>query len=330
MAIYKLSQGVPNSISGHIKGWFSKNILLKISAFSLAVFLWFHSLTNAIHQQEYRVPIGVTVADTSLVDLARDHGDARILLEGQGKEFLKLLFRKPRAHLAITDRKPMKLELPLSPHDVVMPEGVGLRTVAVLEPRSIEIELDHLVRRVIPISPVIEPSSERFAQQSNLVLEPREVLVAGAKKELKGLKEIRTVSVRLPSASGDYEIEAELDLSAFQTLKTSTKSVRIQGTLERVIERKLQNIPVEVIGSLGSTYRAKPETIDLIVTGIESRVASLSPREVKAVLEVDIPPAGETYFSPRITLPESVELISEQPKLFRAVPLDSVSGQRIR
>jgi YbbR domain-containing protein len=327
MAKLKLSQGVPRSIYTQIKSWFSKNVLLKISALALAVFLWFHSATNRVHQQEYRVPIHVNVTDTSLVDVARDHGNARVLLEGQGKEFLKLLLRKPSVQFAVTDRKPARAEFPLSPHDVIIPEGVDLRSVAVLEPRAVEVELDYLIRRVVPVSPVVELAGEGFVQGSQIVVEPPEILVTGSKRELKGLQAVPTMSVTLPSASGEYEVEAQLDLSGFLTLTTSVKSVRITGAIERVIERKLQNIPVEVIGKMGSDYRAKPETIDLIVTGIESRVASLSPREVKAALEVNSPPFGETYFSPRITLPENVELISEQPKLFRAVPRDSLSQQ---
>jgi hypothetical protein len=330
MAVFKLSQGVPTSISAQIKGWFSKNILLKIAALALAVFIWFDSAMNRIHQQDYRIPILVTVADTTLVDTVGDHGSARVLLEGEGKDFLKLLLRKPIAHFTVTEREPRKIEFPLSPQDVVMPEGMDLRAVSVLEPRTIEIELDRFMRRVLPVSPVIEPGGKGFLQESSILVEPPEVPVAGARSELKGLTSIPTMPVALPSTSGEYVVEADLDLSGFVTLTTSVKRVKVKGTVERVIEKKLEDIRVEVTGSLASGYRAKPETIDLIITGIESTVMHLSSAEVRAVLEVNDPPAVETYYSPRITLPENVELISEQPKLFQAVPRDSLAEHEVQ
>ncbi len=328
MPTFRIGAGDPRSLSIHIKGWFSKNILLKIASLSLAVFLWFYSATSRVQQEEYLVPISVVVEDTSLVDLRRDHGNASILFEGQGKEFLKLLWKKPHFEFTVDEKKPREIEIPLSALDLVIPEGVHLRPVSILEPQSITVEIDWLTERSVPVLPMVERTDEGYVQHGNVRVEPDEVVVRGARKELRGLKHIPTELVELPSTSGVYEIVAALDTEQFQTLVPSVDSVRITGSIERVIERKLEDIPVEVAGLLSDEYRAVPATIDIIVTGMESKVSGLTPDQVQAMLEINNPPTGETYYSPKIVLPEDVELISEQPKLFQAVAEDTTAESR--
>ncbi|MFQ6103579.1 MAG: YbbR-like domain-containing protein [Candidatus Glassbacteria bacterium] len=327
MVKLKSSPGIPHLILRQLKEWFSKNILLKIAALALAVFLWFNAATNRIQQEEYSVPISIVIEDTSLVDFTQDYGRARILFEGQGKEFLKLLWNKPRFEFAIDEKKPKKVKIRPSPGDVIIPEGISLRPLAVLEPEAIEVELDWLVEKTIPVLPVFEMAEEGFIQKGKITADPTEINVRGARKEIKGLKSVPTELIELPSTAGNFEVIARIDLSKFQTLTTYQETVKIRGEIERIIERKLEDIPVEITGMLRKDYRANPETINILVTGRESRIASLTPKEIKAVLEINTPPSGETYYSPKIVLPENVELISEQPKLFQAVLLDSI--QRI-
>lgn len=325
MPTLRIGAGDPRSFSAQIKGWFSKNILLKIAALSLAIFLWFYSATSRVQQEEYLVPISVVVEDTSLVDLRRDHGNASILFEGQGKEFLKLLWKKPRFEFTIDEKKPREIEIQLAAQDLVIPEGVHLRPVSILEPQSITVEIDWLTERSVPILPMIELTEEGFVQSGNVTVEPAEVMVRGARKELRGLKHVPTEPVELPSTSGEYEIVAALDTRQFQTLVPAVDSVLIKGSIQRVIERKLENIPVEVTGLLREEYRAVPPTIDIIVTGMETKIAGLTQDQIQAMLEINSPPSGETYYSPKIVLPDDVELISEQPKLFQAIAEDTLS-----
>jgi hypothetical protein len=324
MAISKLGPGTRHTAYKQIKGWFSKNILLKIAAIALAAFLWFHSATNRIQQEEYSVPITVVLEDTSLVDINREYGSATVLLEGQGKEFIKLLWQKPRLVFALTEKKPRKFELSITPQDMIIPEGVLLRPIAVLGPQSVEVELDWLTEKIVSVLPMVKLADEGFIQKGKVTVEPAEVKLRGARKELKGLKSIPTVLVELPTASGEFELAANLDLGGFSTVLTVDEVVLIKGEIERLIERKMEEIPVEITGNMRKDYRARPETINIIVTGMESRVASLSQQEVRVLLEINSPPSGETYYSPKIVLPESIELISEQPKLFQAVPADSI------
>ena len=316
-----------NPLLKQFKGWFSTNILLKIAALALAVFLWFHSDTNKVQQEDYSIPISIMLEDTALVDMSSGHGNARVLLEGQGKEFLKLLWNKPRFEFAVMEKKPKRLEIPLNPKDVIIPEGVSLRPLAILEPQSILIELDWLTEKTLTVMPMVERIEEGFIQKGKLTVEPAEVRIRGARQELKGRKSIPTELVRLPSSSGEFELVAKIDLNDFRTLKAVEETVVIRGEIERIIERRMENIAVEITGALKQTYHAKPGTIDILVTGMESRIASLKPEEIKAVLEINIPPTGETYYSPMIVLPDFVELISEQPKLFQAIPEDSLLSE---
>lgn len=324
MPKYKFGSGSKNPPHKQVKNWFSTNILLKFAALALALFLWFYSVTNSIQQEQYAVPIFVTVVDTGLVDLSRDYGTAEVLLEGQGKEFIKLLWTEPRFEFAVAEKKPKKVQIALNPRDVVVPEGASLRPLAVLGPSSIEVELDWLIEKVIPVFAAIEPQEEGFVQKGKVTLEPEQVTLTGARKELRGLKMIQTLPVELPSEPGPFNIDTNLDLSGFSTLETVDGLITVRGELERLIERKMENVPIKITGLLKSNYRPEPTMISIIVTGTESRIAGLTVEDIEAVLEINNPPSGETYYSPKIVLPENVELINEQPKLFQAVPGDTL------
>ena len=115
-----------------------------------------------------------------------------------------------------------------------------------------------LMEKVIPVTAAIESHQEGFIQKGRITVEPDEVTVKGARKELRGLAVVETVPVALPSVPGPFELVTSLDLSGFTTLEVVDGSITLRGELERLIERKMEDIPVVITGLLKSNYQPEP------------------------------------------------------------------------
>lgn len=308
-----------------LRGWASRNVGLKLISLALGLFLWFHAVTDQPHQVEYPVPLQVVLADTSLMIVNDPPTEVTILFAGPGKELLKLWWKPPRFVEEIPAGEVGVVDRPLDVSALSIPANVNVIPLGIRSPSSLHFAVDRVVEKEVAVRSNLRviPGDE-YVVVGGITVEPAVVTLRGARGELSSLDTVRTVAGTVEGVVDSFTTTLPLDLSGFRTITAAVREVTLSGRVEEYVDIELGGIPVSLKGRLRDRFVLQPAFIELVVVGPVSRIRSLRREEVEVFIEINDPPVGETYYSPMIELPEGVELLSEQPKLFKAVPVDDV------
>ncbi len=310
-----------------VKEWFSRNILLKTTSLVLGLFLWFHAITDQAHQMAYPVPLELVLSDSTLVIVNDLPPTIEVLFAGTGKELLKLWWYKPNYVKEIDIDEVGVKDINLDVSSLSMPAEVNLIPLGVKFPAALHVTLDRVVeKKVRVVSNLKVIPGEEYVVVGNVSVEPSSVTLKGARGELSGIDAVKTVGKTVEGVTDSFSTAVKLDLSNFRNVASEITEVTVSGRVEKYVEFELSEIPIRLRGRLKDKFVVQPGYIGLVIIGPVSRIQSLNKDEIDVYIEINDPPVGETYYSPMIDLPLGVELLSEQPKLFKAVPIDQANS----
>jgi YbbR domain-containing protein len=310
-----------------LKGWFSRNVLLKVTSLAIGLFLWFNAVTDQAHQMDYPVPLEIVVSDTTLIIVNDPVSDVNIIFAGTGKELLKLWWKKPFFIKEVEGGEVGVRNLNLDVSSLSIPTDLNLIPLGIKSPTSLHVTLDKLVEKEVRVCSRLKVQpKEEYVILGDVLIDPPTVVLTGARGELSDLDSVKTVESLLNGVEDSFSTTLQLDLSSMRTVTTEVQEVTISGRVEQYVEIELEGIPITLRGRLKKRFSVQPDMIQLVVIGPISLIQSLRKEEVDVYIEINDPPVGETYYSPMIELPEGIDLLSEQPKLFKAVPVDEANN----
>jgi len=310
-----------------IKGWFSRNLLLKVTSLILGLFLWFHAVTDQTHQIDYPVPIELFVSDTTLIIVNELPSMVNVTFAGTGKELIKLWWKHPFIVKEVEGKQTGIHDLNLDVSSLIIPEDLNLIPLSIKSPTTLNVALDRLMDKEVRVASRLKVvPKEQYVMVGGVTVDPPTVFLHGAKGELIDVDSIRTVEGAVQGISDTFSEILPLDFSGFRTVTASVNEVTLSGRVEKYIEFELSGLPVVLKGRLKDKFTVQPNEIGLVVVGPVSLIQSLDKGQVEVYIEINDPPMGETYYSPMIELPDGIELLSEQPKLFKAIPAGKASA----
>lgn len=311
-----------------LKEWLSRNIVLKLISLALGLFLWFHAVTDRAHQMDYPIPLDLVVSDTTLIIVNEPPSEVNILFAGTGKELLKLWWKQPFFVKEIEGGEVGVRNVSLDVSSLSMPAGMNLIPLSVKSPTDLYVTLDRLIEKEVRVlSRVKIRPKEEYVIVGDVSIDPATVILRGAKGVLSSLDSIKTEESFITGVTDSFSATVNLDLSDLRTITSRVTEVTISGRVEKYVEFELGEIPIRLKGRLRHEFTVSPERIQIVVIGPVSLIQTLRKEEVDVYIEINDPPVGETYYSPMIELPEGIELLSEQPKLFKAVPVDESAAE---
>jgi len=309
-----------------IKGWFSRNILLKTTSLALGLFLWFHAITDQPHQMDYSVPLELVVSDSTLVVVNDLPPTVDVIFAGTGKELLKLWWYQPSYIKKVEISEVGVKDINLDISSLSMQADLNLIPLGVKYPAALHVTLDRVVeKKVRVVSRLKVIPGEEYVVVGDVTVEPATVSLRGARGELSSIDKVETVVNMVEGVTDSFSTVLELDFSGFKNVNSEITEVTLSGRVEKYVEFELAEIPINLRGRLKDRFVVQPGFIGLVIIGPISRIQSLNTDEIDVYIEINDPPVGETYYSPMIDLPFGIELLSEQPKLFKAIPVDEIS-----
>jgi YbbR domain-containing protein len=128
---------------------------------------------------------------------------------------------------------PPRWPLAVGPSDVEVPRNAKV-VIQDVEPREVEVELDRLVRRAVPVAfrGVVEAESG-FALSGRLAVEPSSVEVIGPRALVAGLDSVRTTLTELRGLTATTEQRVPLDTTASAALRISPAVVTVRARVRR-------------------------------------------------------------------------------------------------
>ena len=140
--------------------WFIDNLAIKIGALLIALFLWFHAVTEKEYEVRRQVPIQITAIPNGLVLAKPVPAEALIRLKGKGKQLIAPYFSHIRLTVRADGVKKGTKQITLSPEHVNVPHGRGTVVAEILSSLKLELEFDSLIKKTVPVQSriTVEPS----------------------------------------------------------------------------------------------------------------------------------------------------------------------------
>lgn len=260
---------------------------IKAGALGLALFLWFHAVTEHLYQKE--VDIRLLVEDPSSTDSPDLQAIVsnevptyvRVLASGRGKDLLQLDRDDFVLHLRTEGVAGSKQTYRLQPSQVEKrATEIDIQIEDVLEPKELEIELDQRIEKQLPVRLRLDLQiAQAHVQVGTLYLDPQVVRVIGPKRRLEELEYVFTDSLTLIDVREDIGQNLKLSLPMSFRCVVNPSSVRIVGDIQILAEDDIAGVPIEVRNSSGRSLRSDPTVVTVRVRGGVDVIASIDPKK---------------------------------------------------
>ncbi|MDB4905872.1 MAG: hypothetical protein JWO05_656 [Gemmatimonadetes bacterium] len=167
---------------GGFRSLVTEHVVLKATAFLVAVMLWF--IVTVKEPAEDDVAVRLIMPGDSTVQLRGARPKVRVLVAARGGDILKLHGTPPTLRLRVPADPPDSMVVELRPGDVDLPAGIE-GTVRDIYPKSVTLRFSDTAERLLPVRAALDvaPSlpvggvSFDFAPESVRVRGPRRLVV---------------------------------------------------------------------------------------------------------------------------------------------------------
>lgn len=322
--------------------WIAANYRTFLWAFALAVAVWISAITSADPDETRTlpspIPIEIIGQSTNLVLNSNLPREVEVTLRAP-RSVWNLIEADPQIIRAILDLSGMSS----GEHTLELQIQIDVRPVQIVSvtPRTITFLLEPLTTKNMGVDLSISGEAAIGYQVGDAVLEPNEVVIAGAQSQVQKVARVRLlVDLNGIRENFDQSLNAEALNDAGQKVEGVTVSPEaIRVTLPVIQQGGYRDVAVKVtiIGRVASGYRLT----DLSVFPPVVTVFSTDPQLVSSLPGVvetqplDLQNAqNDINTRLTITLPEGISIIGEQTVLVQAgvSPIESsvtLAGERI-
>jgi YbbR domain-containing protein len=294
-----------------LKKSLTENLGAKIIAVVVAMFIWF----NASGQKEViwlkMVPITLDNIPDSLVITGNIPRQAEISITGNKRQLMLMGFKRLTLGIDLAQATPGRQRVSLSPRQIQLPSGIDRRNVRIIEPLSLDLQLELLVTRRVPVT-----LSTTGTLPDDLILEgsfsitPSWVSITGPASVAQNIRSMATEALDQSKIKSSFERELPIMIGARQLdcdPDRVTVVVRVTGKGRRV----LSNVPPTVlVDSEDYSTVVIPSAVTLTLTGLQSVLDTLSSGDVSVLLNLGGLAEARYRIAPEVILPPGVELLS--------------------
>lgn len=308
------------------KRFVTANVGLKLLALGLALLVYGGVYLDSDHEYELTTPLVVSGLPDDRTPLEEIGEVARVKVVSDGRLRLKLhATSAERRHIYMLVHVPAdarNVETPLTTADVVVPLGLRLRVIEVIDPTSVAFTIDDKVRRVVPVRPraVGEPP-QGYVLGGDLVVEPAEIEIRGARTLVDLVKSVPTLPVDLTERKSPFEIETSIVVD--RRLDAKPRTVRLTGDIERTAQVRLEDVPVIIRNRRRLPALVEPDAGAVTLAGPQSQVDQLrrltdsgAQTGLTIVVDAEGLEPGTHRLSPVVELTGQLRLVSVDPAEF--------------
>jgi hypothetical protein len=211
-----------------LAGVLFRNWPLKLGALALSTILWVYVAADQPTSKFIDVRVELELPPD--LALARTAPTVRAAVTGPWREVVKLYASPLTIHTAVpAGATPPRWQLVLAPSDVQVPHSARV-TIQDVEPRALELDLDRVARRDVPVAvrATVEPESG-FAMTRPVAATPATVRVSGPRALVSALDSFPTEPVEIRGVTGPFERVVPLDTVGHALLRVAPREVTVSG-----------------------------------------------------------------------------------------------------
>ncbi|MEP6690430.1 MAG: YbbR-like domain-containing protein [Gemmatimonadaceae bacterium] len=171
---------------------FTERLHLKAAAILFALLLWF--VVSAEELSEQVLPVTLALTLDSSIELRAPPPPVNALIEGRGRDLLKLWQNHPTLRRKVGLDTPDSMTFELRAGDIEL-GGVNAH-VREIEPKTITIRFDVNAQRMVPVRSALRVATDS-GRTGTLVFEPESVLVRGRRGIVRSLGAVSTAPVTI-------------------------------------------------------------------------------------------------------------------------------------
>lgn len=292
------------------------NMHLKVLAFTLTVVLYFFVLAEKETTREFTVALEIGRVPAQHVVLS-DLPDVTVTISGSARAFGRLDSEALRS-MVIDVRDPDMQRREIREADLDLPRSF---TVESIVPRWVELDLDELVSRDLPIHPVVRGNPARGFEASDPVATPDRLTVSAPSSYFPEFDALFTEGVDITGA--DAPVARSVGLSIQRPFVTFPPDTRVEVTVdvETVVEtRTIERVRVIMTGP-AELCAVDQTSIAVTVTGPKTLVDAIDPTDIFASVDCEehaVRGAGMYTPTPSLkNLPSGVTVVESMPALLQ-------------
>lgn len=306
----------------YYRKWFHNS---KVKLFSLlsALFLWFFVVTDNNFEHTLSVHLRLSNKPEGWILTHPLPSKVRVRFRGSGKELLTFshFYRDKRIELDLhQNKKPRKLRINLDMLKGV-PTGMGITPLQIVEPESVMVQLDQSASKRVPIySGINLVPADGFIQVGDIILEPDSIDIMGPKSFVDAISEISTEQKEYRGLLKKIRDKVSLVPPEWETLHYSLNSVRFKADIQRIGERVITDIPVEVTHvPRGVNVTVVPSTLSITLQGGVNVLANTKRGDIKATIDYPSRRDRGRRLKAIINLPENIFFRNVKPQYFELI-----------
>ena len=292
---------------------FFKNIAFPVGAFFLAMLLWLFVVSGDQYTMMLDLPIEARNLNSQKTYLEEVPGYASVILKGKGRDLFKSYILQNYSDIKLVldlDGISQEYEFILNdyfeknPRKVVIPPSHNVSFIEVVYPNRINIRLDEVMEKKVPIiSNIHSLVKDGYLQIGNTQLESDSLVIIGPKVELNKINEVHTAKDTLFNLS--KSIRGTIDLiSQNRLIKFSLRKINYFLDVQQISERIIVDIPVNVINKVrGIRVFPSPQTVSLTVVGGVNQIADIEPNDISVIVDFKSWKLEKNFYIPKIAVP---------------------------
>lgn len=216
----------------------------KILSFVVAAGLWF-SVTNRLDFEDtVEIPVEYVNLPEGLATIEALPAKVEAHVHGKGK-FLRYTLRKAVCRVDLGGYQVGENRITLSGEDVIVPEGVVVNRVEVLEPRRVTIEFDEVMEREVPIVPsIVGTPDPRYVQVGRTFIAPARARLRGPGKLVERITIAQTREVDVTGRRSSVRKNVKLVAPDSPTVLMTPEGVEVVITIEPIVARRVARVPL--------------------------------------------------------------------------------------
>ncbi len=287
-----------------------KDWVLKLVSLGFAITLWFFVVGEEKAEVSLSIPIEIVNLPPNLV-ISNDIPPAIDVRVYGPRSMIKAIASQGLSRVIdLRGASAGHVTVQMTPDSLPLPGGLRVMRI---QPSHIDIVLERLTRKTVPVRAVVEGKPNRDYQIKDIIIDPPAVTVEGPASEISRLQEIKTLPINLNGATDTVVREVSLDLQGLHSTVEGKGVVKVTVNITpTIVTKRITHIPVFVeASSPGVAWW--PQVVSINLQGWVRLLRNIHPKDIKVVLSIEKLPPGVHQVVPRCVVPKGVKLLKVIP-----------------
>jgi YbbR domain-containing protein len=296
------------------RSFFRKDWVLKLISLGFALILWFFVVSEEKSEIAISVPIEIVNVPSGLI-IANDIPPALdVRLYGPRSLIRAMATQRLSKVINLDGASAGNITLHIVSDS--LPVLGGVRVIRI-QPSSVEIVLETIQRKELPVSAPITGTVALDYEMGAVEVTPSRVLLVGPSSQMKDMTEVLTLPVDLSGATNTFSKRVELDLHDLTVASGQVEAVQVKVHVDPIQgTRRVADVPVHLSTTVTGVSWT-PKTVTVVVRGARIGLRSVEAGDIDVRISVEGLKPGAHKVEPRCVVPEAFTVTECIPKMIR-------------